>query len=71
MDTIKLEHLLNGVCIVLIAITFVFVVITLAKAYRLAHEMDSYSCPSNQVIEGKYKVIENNPVKENSNVSPG
>lgn len=70
MDTIKLERLLNGACIILIAITFAFVVITLAKAHNESKygKVGTGNTYIPRTIEGKYTVIEDE--EEGKNVSP-
>lgn len=59
MNTIKLERLLNGACIILIAITLGFILVTIGKAYLRSYEAPAYGKAAPRIIEGKYTVIEN------------
>ena len=58
-NQIKLERILNGTCIVLIAITLGFVLVTIGKAYLRSYEAPAYGKAAPRIIEGKYTVIEN------------
>lgn len=71
MDIVKLEKLLNGACIVLIAVTSIWIAVKLIEAYSMIERGEKYGCTAGQVIEGDCKLISSEPVKRDNNKSPG